>query len=155
MNAKNKYIPVMFRMFIMMTLISLIITGSDCEKILEGGGNVPADIVGSWKLIEQTGAQQDVCPDEVANFQSGGVAQLTCPNSASINRDFSISENILTYTQTSVAYDVEFSNSNQNLMLYGRNVSRNLKYEKIVTDIFPSKKTEINTTSNNSSEAAK
>ena len=47
--------------------------------------------------------------------------------------NFEFANNILTYTETSIAYDVEFSDTNNEIALYGRNVSRNLFYQRIVT----------------------
>lgn len=117
-------------------LIFLTTTGGDCEKILSGG-NVPSEMVGNWKLTEQTGALQDICPDETINFQSSGVAVLTCPNSTSVNRNFSVSNNVLTYTETSVSYQIQFLNGNTDIQLYGQNISRNLKYHKVVTADYP------------------
>jgi hypothetical protein len=118
---------------IIMILIMLSVTGSDCEKVLVDDNTVPQELIGDWQLTEQTGAQQDICPQEVVTFQSTGIAKLTCPGSDEISRDFTLENNILSYTQTSIAYDAEFSDDNLNLSLYGRNVSRNLFYQKIVT----------------------
>ena len=74
---------------------------------------------------------QDICPDENVNFQSNGIALLTCPNSTQISRDFNVSNNVLNYTQSSVSYDVVFSNNSQTLELKGKNVSRDLTYQKL------------------------
>ena len=119
--------------FIIAILIMLSVTGSDCEKVLVDDNTVPQELIGDWQLTDQTGAQQDICPQEVVTFQSTGIAKLTCPGSDEISRDFTLENNILSYTQTSIAYDAEFSEDNLNLSLYGRNVSRNLFYQKIVT----------------------
>ncbi|HAY33658.1 MAG TPA: hypothetical protein PK536_06655 [Ignavibacteria bacterium] len=115
-------------------LMYLTITGSECEDALNAiAPDVPGDIVGSWKLTEQTGSAQDICPNETVVFQTSGQAQLTCPNSNTITRNFQVVNNVLTYTETSISYNVEFANSNQELLLTGTNVNRNLKYQKIVT----------------------
>lgn len=145
----------LYRFLIFLLLISFSVIAGDCEKTLSGGGGeVPADLVGNWKLIEQTGALQDICNNETINFQSSGVAQLTCPNSTAISRNYSVQNNVLTYTETSVSYDIQFSNNNSNLILNGRNISRNLKYEKIVTDNVPVHSGKNNSV-NNSSEGGK
>ncbi len=133
MNNKYKSISRILQVFIIMILVSLSVTGSDCEKVLVDDNTVPQELIGDWQLTEQTGAQQDICPQEVVTFQSTGIAKLTCPGSDEISRDFTLENNILSYTQTSIAYDAEFSDDNLNLSLYGRNVSRNLFYQKIVT----------------------
>lgn len=115
-------------------LVYMTVTGSECQDALNAlVPEVPGDIVGNWKLIEQTGSQQDICPDETVVFQSSGQAQLTCPNSNTITRNFEVVNNVLTYTQTSISYNMEYSNNNQELLLTGSNVSRNLKYQRIVT----------------------
>ncbi len=141
----------LLRFLILLILISFAVTAGDCEKILDGG-SIPSELVGNWVLIEQTGALQDICADETINFQSSGIAQLTCPNSGTRSRNFSVQNNILTYTETDVSYDIEFINNNLNL--YGRNVSRNLKYQRIITDNIPIVYEGI-TLSKNSSEAGK
>lgn len=135
-------------------LISLSITGSECDKVLSDNGNVPQSLLGDWQLASQTGALQDICPQERVNYQSSFIAQLTCPNSTPITRDFEIENDVLTYTQTSISYDVEFSENNTKLALYGKNVSRNLFYEKVVTSANPTDPNE-KTEFNNSSEIRK
>ena len=131
-NKFNNYRRII-QSIIIMILIMLSVTGSDCEKVLVDDNTVPQELIGDWQLTDQTGAQQDICPQEVVTFQSTGIAKLTCPGSDEISRDFTLENNILSYTQTSIAYDAEFSEDNLNLSLYGRNVSRNLFYQKIVT----------------------
>ncbi len=140
--------------FIILILIFISVTGSDCNEALENNVTPPPELLGEWKLASQTGALQDICPDEVVNFQTSNIAVLTCPGASSISRDFIFDNDILTYTQTSIEYDVEISNNNTELALYGRNVSRNLFYEKIITSVKPqsvNEKTELN----NSSELKK
>lgn len=131
-NKFNNYRRII-QSFIITILIMLSVTGSDCEKVLVDDNTVPQELIGDWQLTDQTGAQQDICPQEVVTFQLTGIAKLTCPGSDEISRDFTLENNILSYTQTSIAYDAEFSEDNLNLSLYGRNVSRNLFYQKIVT----------------------
>lgn len=114
-------------------LISFCLIGGDCEKVLENNPGIPTRLVGNWVLDQQTGALQDVCPGENAVFQSDGVAQLTCPNEGSISRNFDVENNLLTYSQTSVSYEIEFIENDTEVWLYGTNVSRNLKYRKIIT----------------------
>lgn len=115
-------------------MVYMTVTGSECQDALNAlVPEVPGDIVGNWKLIEQTGSLQDICPDETVVFQSSGQALLTCPNSNTITRNFEVVNNVLTYTQTSISYNMEYSNNNQELLLTGSNVSRNLKYQRIVT----------------------
>lgn len=133
MNNKYKSISRVLQVFIVMILISLSVTGSDCEKVLVDDNTVPQELIGDWQLTGQTGAQQDICPEEVVTFQSTGIARLACPGADQIARDFTFENDVLSYTQTSIAYDAEFSDDNLNLSLYGRNVSRNLFYQKIVT----------------------
>jgi len=129
----NKIHNRIFRFILIFFLIALPLAGSDCEKALISNGNVPQQMVGNWKLVEQTGALIDICAGETINFQVNGVAVLTCPNSNSISRDFRVENNLLTYTQTSVEYSVQ-TLTNDSLYLLGQNVSRNLRYLKIITD---------------------
>lgn len=133
-NLKNNSFIMLMKTCLLGLIAFLPLTGGDCAKVLEGvNGNVPAEMVGNWKLIEQTGALIDICADETINFQSTGIAILKCPNSESISRDFRVENNTLTYTQTSVAYTIE-TLTNDSLSLLGQNVSRNLRYLKIIAD---------------------
>ncbi len=122
-----------FQFLLLFSFIALPLTGSDCEKALVSNGNVPQQMLGNWKLVEQTGALIDICADETINFQVNGVAILTCPNSNSISRDFRVENDALTYTQTTVVYTIQ-TLTNDSLYLLGQNVSRNLRYLKIITD---------------------
>lgn len=140
---------------IMLTLLlgGLSFTASDCEKILNSSGNVPQQMIGNWKLVEQTGSLIDICDDETINFQASGVAVLTCPNSSAISRDFTVVNDVLTYTQTTIAYTIQ-TLTNDSLSLVGQNVSRNLIYLKINVDI-PSVINDKVPNLNNSSEVRK
>ena len=129
---KSIYNLKFLKLLVSLSLIALSITGSECNEILEDNSVIPQEIVGDWKLIEQTGALQDICPDENVNFQSGGVATLTCPNASAITRNFEVVNSVLTYTQTNISYGLQILD-NGKLLLTGQNVSRNLKYEKIIT----------------------
>lgn len=137
----------------MLMIVYLIFSGSECNE-LTNQQPVPDALVGNWKLSLQTGALQDICPDETVNFQSSGIALLTCPNSQQVSREYSVSNNILNYTQTSIAYDVVFSNNQQTLELNGRNVSRNLTYirQSAADAIFSNSNSAV---SNHSSEKPK
>ncbi|MBS1551210.1 MAG: hypothetical protein JST15_03960 [Bacteroidetes bacterium] len=121
------------KILIALILISLSLSGSDCEKLIQNNEVIPQDLAGNWKLSEQTGALQDICPNETVNFQLNGVAQLTCPNSQTISRYYTVQDNSLKYTQTSVSYKIQTLN-NDTLYLLGQNVSRNLIYLKISAD---------------------
>lgn len=129
---KSLYIK-KYRILITLILISLSFSGSDCEKILQNNESIPQELAGNWKLAEQTGALLDICPDETVNFQLTGVAQLTCPNSTTITRNFTVQDNSLKYTQSAVSYKIQTLNSDT-LYLLGQNVSRNLRYLKISAD---------------------
>ena len=119
-----------------MILLFLVFSGSECNELLTEP-NVPQAMVGNWKLVLQTGALQDICPDENVNFQSNGIALLTCPNASQVSRNYAVSNNVLNYTETSVTYDVVFSNNDQTLELKGKNVSRNLTYQKLSMNELP------------------
>lgn len=133
MNNPNKSIYSRLRYLIILISISFCFTGGDCEKILENNPDVPSPLIGNWTLVLQTGALQDICPGENAVFRSDGVAQLICPGEDTLSRNFDVVNNRLTYSQTSVSYDIEFIENDTEVWLYGTNVSRNLKYRKIIT----------------------
>ncbi len=121
------------KILIALILISLSFSGSDCEKLIQNNEVIPQELAGNWKLSEQSGALQDICPNETVNYQLTGVAQLTCPNSQTITRNYTVQDNTLKYTQTSVSYKIQTLN-NDTLYLLGQNVSRNLIYLKISAD---------------------
>jgi hypothetical protein len=128
---------------ILLIFITLSTLGGDCEKVLVNPPINPVDtlssydslFLGTWNLIYQTGALQDICPNENVIFQSNGIAKLTCPNSSSIERDYIISDSdsTLYYTESNVYYYAQFAEKNQLLTLYGQNVSRNLFYRRVIT----------------------
>ncbi len=136
MKNKIKTSSVAAGMMSAMILLFLMFSGSECNELLTEP-NVPQAMVGNWKLVLQTGALQDICPDENVNFQSNGIALLTCPNSSQVSRNYEINNNVLNYTETSVSYDIVFSNNDQTLELKGKNVSRNLTYQKLSMNELP------------------
>jgi len=112
-----------------MTLLWFPLIGSDCAKSLSG---TPTSVVGNWELVKMLGNAQDVCLGEIADFQSSGTATLTCPNAAPVQRTYTYSSDILTYTETNLSYTVSFSVQNgvQKMQLTGRNgVERVLTYD--------------------------
>jgi hypothetical protein len=136
-------------------LIYLMFNGSNCSEVVNNPP-VTQDITGTWKLNFSQGSLNDICPGENVNFQSNGIAILTCPNRPPINRNYSVSGNTLTYTETNVKYTIQLSNNNSFLTLTGINNNRILTYSKVIssTEAGP----EINsysTAAKNSSETIK
>ena len=132
-------------------LISLPFFGSDCEDNIAQANSVT--ITGSWKLFLVEGYLQDVCPGEIVYFpsQSGGVSTLTCPNSGSLSRQYSLSGDVLVYSETGVSYDVD--NPQEYLLKLtgiGSASGRILTYESVPSDLIENSK--LNTQGNNSSE---
>ena len=72
--------------------------------------------------------------------------ELKCPNQSILSRNFSVENDVLTYTQTNIAYNIE-SLTSDTLYLLGQNVSRNLRYLKINAEtgriIFPMEQNSI------------
>lgn len=122
------------KLFLFLTVFSFPLIASDCNNLLNNQAAAPETFLGNWRLVQQTGALQDICPQENVVFRSDGVAELTCPEGQTILRDYSISGTELNYDQTSLQYEYEFEENDQKLNLYGVNVSRNLFYEKITAD---------------------
>ncbi len=127
---------------ISLTIFYFISTGSGCDKILDPETTIDIQkLYATWNLTNVNGNLQDVCFYRLSNgtyvgenavFSSNGVATLTCPGSAPITRNFSISGSALVYT-TGVSYDVTKLDSQ--LVLAGRNgVGRTLTYTKVITD---------------------
>jgi len=125
------------RLSVFIFIISVTIFNAGCNLITEPGSTNPSDLIGTWQLYKQTGALQDVCPDEILRLSSDGTAKLQCPGQQEITRNYSASNGVLTYTQTGVSFDffVVTNSSTVTLELYGKNISRNLFYNK--TDSIP------------------
>jgi|WetSurMetagenome_2_1015567.scaffolds.fasta_scaffold49691_3 hypothetical protein len=126
MNLKYKVLK--FILFI--TLLWFPFTGSDCNK-----SSAPdTGITGNWELVKMLGNTQDVCLGERAYFDGNGNATLTCPSQSPVQRTYSYSGDILTYTSNSLSYSVTFSvvNGIQKMTLAGRNgVDRQLTYDQL------------------------
>jgi hypothetical protein len=131
----SKYLFRIFNSLLCLGLLSFSFIGSNCNDILNA--LTTDDVIGSWQLTAQTGAQYDVCPQETIQF-SANSAVLTCPppTSTSITRAYTASGGILKYTETGIEYNYSVTTESgaTNLNLIGRNVSRNLQYTKIAAD---------------------
>jgi hypothetical protein len=141
---RGKIIKTVFVLF----LISLPFIGSDCsEDIFNNPGT--GDIKGSWRLVYNAGTNHDICSGEEVTFNNNGQATLKCPpNTNTITRLYTVSNNQLTYTETGIVYDIEALTANE-LQLSGS--GRYLYY--IRTSITDNINNRINSTGNsNSSE---
>jgi hypothetical protein len=123
-----------YKLLIALVLLSFPFIGSDCNNTTTQVTN--DNIQGSWMLVQNTGgSQHDVCPGETADFQSNGVAVLTCPNQNPINRNYTVTNGVLKFTDTQVEYNVNLTNNNNTLNMTGiGSVSgRILAYNKIIS----------------------
>lgn len=149
LSKTNKNIPV--KIILMLALLgSLPLTGSDCENNVLGGGTT-GNIIGTWNLTHMAGYLQDVCEGEQVTFDTTGTATLQCPNMNPITRSYTVSNNVLTYTETSIQYDVT-TLTNTTLVLTGKNIGRTLTYTKIPADGYSSYAPENTKKGFNSSE---
>lgn len=126
MISKHKKRPALIILY--MFIFSLAFVGSDCEDILNA--LVQGDVIGTWQLQRQEGSGQDVCEGEVVEFRDDGTAILQCPGQGSIQRQYTASNNVLTYTASGVEYQIQTATSTD-LVLVGINVTRTLEYTKI------------------------
>ena len=123
-----------YKLLIPVLLFSFPFIGSDCNNTTTQVTN--ENIQGSWVLVQNTGgSQHDICPGETADFQSNGVAVLTCPNQNPINRNYTVTNSVLKFTDTQVEYNVNLTNNNNTLNMTGiGSVSgRILSYNKIIS----------------------
>jgi hypothetical protein len=121
-----------FKILILAALLcSFPLIGSDCDNSVIGGSS--GNIIGKWQLTNISGYLQDVCEGEIVTYDTSGIATLKCPNSNPITRNYSISNNMLTYTETGVQYNIN-TLTTTTLVLEGRNVGRTLTYTKIPAD---------------------
>ena len=146
MNNKIKY-----SVYLLIALFGIINSG--CNLVNDPGSTSAADLIGVWELYKQTGALQDVCPNEILKLSADGTAKLQCPNQTEISRNYTAVNGVLTYTQTGVSFDfyVVTKTSSTTLELYGKNVSRNLFYNKVIS-VPSGKGSGLSETGSNSSE---
>lgn len=126
------------RIITVLMLVSLPFLGSDCEDVINQINQDPCaggDITGNWTFIYNSGTLLDICPGETVNFpnNTGGTATLTCPNQSGISRNYTVSGQTLTYTETSMQYQVCFDNQGH-LVLNGINNNRILYYSSSISD---------------------
>jgi len=147
------------RTLTVLIIISFSFIGSDCNEILEnlsGGctGN-QVDLIGKWKFSQNMGGIRDICLGEIVEFTSGGTAYLTCPNQNTITRNYTVSNNVLTYTQTNIQYCI--TGDADELQLTGMNNNRVLYYVKVIVNDNISNQTpeQESVSSKNSSELTK
>ncbi|MCX7878432.1 MAG: hypothetical protein N2510_07315 [Ignavibacteria bacterium] len=139
---------------LVISILSLPFLGSDCDDVINNI-STPTDISGTWNLNFSMGNLNDVCPGETVQFQSNGVAVLTCPGRSPVNRTYTVSGNTLTYTETNVKYSVTLENNNQNMTLTGINVNRVLYYSKQISASSLKPDVKDNNSFSNSSEIKK
>ena len=128
---RNK--AVLYKVLILSAIIfSFPFIGSDCENNIIGNGTT-GSLIGSWELVSVQGNLQDVCLGETVTYDTTGIATLQCPNQNSITRNYTVSNNILSYTETGIQYDIT-TLSATTLVLEGRNVGRTLSYTRQPAD---------------------
>lgn len=129
----SKYVTYLEGLVVLL-FISLSFIGTDCNNTTTQVTN--ENIQGNWQLISSTGgSEHDLCPGEKADFQSNGIAILTCPNQQPINRSYSVSNSVLTFNETSVKYTVNLTNNSNTLNMYGIGMvsGRILVYDRITS----------------------
>jgi len=127
---KHKYLFRVTYSLMLLAFVSLSFMASNCNDILNA--LTSDDVVGSWTLSDQGGAQYDICNNETISFNSTQ-ATLTCPSSSPVVRSYTASGGVLTYTETGVSYGYSVSTETDGtyLTMTGRsNLSRILKYKK-------------------------
>lgn len=115
-----------------MAMASFAFVGANCDELLNALGGA-GDVYGNWELQRQEGSGQDVCENERVEFRENGTATLTCPGDSPINRNYTRSGDVLTFTASGVRYNIQTPGNNE-LILVGVNVTRTLEYSRIVTD---------------------
>lgn len=118
-------------LFLYAVIFSFTFVAAECDDILNT--IIQGDVVGTWQLVRQEGSGQDVCENEIVDFQSDGTAILQCPGENAITRQYTANGNVLEFTATGVQYSIQTATSTE-LVLDGINVSRNLQYTRIGND---------------------
>ena len=158
MKKMSKVVTI--RIITALMLVSLTLVGSDCEDIINQintGNCTNPQFTGDWTYIYNAGTLNDICPGETVNFPSstGGTATLTCPNQTPVQRLYTVSGDVLTYTETSTEYNISYDDQ-CNLVLTGINNNRILYYSNTITDKTGTNKvSDKNAVNYNSSEIKK
>ena len=150
LHAKSNRNILVKILLLIVLLCSFPLVGSDCENNVLGGGTT-GNIIGTWNLTRAAGYLQDVCDGEQVTFDTTGTATLQCPNTNPITRTYTVSNNVLTYTETSIQYDIT-TLTNSTLVLTGKNIGRTLTYTKNPADGYSSYAPENTNKGFNSSE---
>jgi hypothetical protein len=114
-----------------LSLVSFPFMGSDCGNSIIGGN--PGELAGKWQLVYMTGYLEDVCLNEVVDYFTNGTVTLQCPGAEQITRNYSVDNNVLTYSLSGLQYDITTLTTN-NLVLTGKNVARTLTYNRLPAD---------------------
>ncbi|CAN5569099.1 hypothetical protein BH10BAC5_BH10BAC5_13160 [soil metagenome] len=122
------------RSLIAILCLGMSLTGMDCSKLLDSNTDDIAEIVGSWQLVSESGAQFDVCSGETVTYSANHIAQLQCPSQSAITRTVAVTNGTISYQETSIQYNytVTTSTNPPQLLMEGVNVSRNLVYNKVI-----------------------
>ena len=121
-----------YSLILYMSLASFAFVGANCDELLNALGSA-GEVYGTWQLQRQEGSGQDVCEGEVVEFRENGTAILQCPGDNPIQRSYTRSGDVITFTASNVQYNVQ-TPSDTELILVGVNVTRTLEYTKIITD---------------------
>ena len=147
-----------YKLFPFVVFFAFSVMGVSCDVLTENISQDPTYLVGTWKLTKQSGALQDVCPDEQLVLTSSNQATLQCPGSVAITRTYNVANGILTYVETGIKfeYQIKKEGTTTTLELYGVNVSRNLFYTKQSdSSLLPNASGNREANTNNSSENVK
>lgn len=128
------------RSLIIMIFLGFSLVGADCSNLLNNNTDNIADVVGSWQLVSESGAQFDVCAGETVIFAADHIAQLQCPSQAPLTRTVTVTNGTITYQETGVQYNYTVDNTSSTtsqLSMTGVNVSRNLVYNKVIAASTP------------------
>jgi hypothetical protein len=127
----SSFLNTPIKLILALLLVSFPFIGGDCDDNVIGGGS--GDIAGTWRLVYIGGNLQDVCLGEIVTYQSNGVATLQCPNQSPITRNYTVSNDVLTYSPSGLQYSIT-ELTQATLVLDGINVGRILKYDKVPAD---------------------
>ena len=114
MKYKLKYLKTL----ILLIILFFPFIGTDCINTTT---HITGDnILGFWTLVSSTGGTlHDICPGETINFQSSGVADLTCPGEQTLSRNYRLTGSVLEFIDTGVEYDVNLKNNGNTMEMMG------------------------------------
>jgi hypothetical protein len=121
-NNKNKF-NLRYILIFTVCMVALM----SCEDPVQI--QVQDEILGLWRLREQSGTASNICENELVQFNANGIAGFECPGFEPVTVPYTAANNVLTFTETGTQYSIS-KPADTTLVLTGITTDKTLKYGK-------------------------